>query len=325
MNTLFLKYLIDPKTGEELILESTQTEANNVIEGFLVSKSNRYPIVRGIPRFAGYNDDSNYTKSFGYQWNKWSQIQFDSKNIGKPYQGFSLDMLERITGKYQEDLEEKVIVDFGCGPGRFLENIREKNGIAIGLDMSDAVEAAGEIFKNDPKVLICQGDILHSPIKTASVDGVFSIGVLHHRINAQNGFTEMIRAVIENGWISVSVYSTGGYYDSFIVNVWRKIFKALWPILGHYPPLIYSYVVVYITTAILKIPIIRTLVRPFLAFLPSIILKDIKWSVLNTFDSVTPSNQYGFTMYQVFQWFKSAGLRNIEPSNWAGSSFTAIK
>ena len=325
MRTHFLKYLADPITGEDLTIEITKKTDDDIIEGYLVSKNNRYKIVRGIPRFAGYKDIKNYTDSFSYQWNKWSRIQFDSKNIGKPYQEFSLYMFECITGSKTRDLTNKVIADFGCGPGRFIENIRDKKGIAIGLDLSDAVEAAGEIFKNDPNVLICQADILHSPLKKNSIDETFSIGVLHHTIDPQMGFTEMIKATKPSGHISVSVYSTGGYYDNFIVNIWRKIFKKLWPIFGHYPPLIYSYIVVYISTGLLRIPILRTITRPFLSFIPSLILRDIRWSILNTFDSITPSNQYGFTPYQLFQWFKSANLKNIEPSNWAGSSFTAIK
>jgi ubiquinone/menaquinone biosynthesis C-methylase UbiE/uncharacterized protein YbaR (Trm112 family) len=325
MQRSFLKYIVDPITKEELTIESSLEKNGKIIEGFLISKTNKYPIVRGIPRFAGYNDDSNYTKSFGYQWNKWSQIQFDSKNVGKPYENFSLDMLDRIAGTKDTDFDGKTIVDIGCGPGRFLETIRQKNGIAIGVDLSDAVEAAGEIFKDDPNVLVCQADVLNSPIKNNTIDGIFSIGVLHHTTNAETGFKEMVRVLKPNGWIAISVYSTGGYYDNFIVNIWRKIFKTLWPIFKQYPALIYTYSVVYLTTLIRKIPVIRTLLNPFLYFIPSIILKDLTWSILNTFDSITPSNQYGFTMYQVFKWFKKANLKDIEPSDWAGASVNAKK
>lgn len=316
---------MDPKTGSDLTLEITTEKDGMVIEGFLVSKHNRYPIVRGVPRFAGYNDDANYTKSFGYQWNRWSKIQFDSQNVGKIMEDATLKMWDGITHVTTSDLSGKVVVDYGCGPGRFLETIRRKNGIAIGLDLSDAVEAAAENFAGDENVLVCQADILNSPIKNGAADGVFSIGVLHHTANPQKGFDDMVRAVKQDGWVAVSVYSTGGYYDSFFVNVWRKIFKALWPIFGHYPPLIYSYTTVYVFRPILKIPVLRTLIRPLLSYFPFLNLKDIHWSVLNTFDSVTPSNQVGITMYQAFQWFRKAKLRNIEPSNWAGSSLNAIK
>ena len=325
MHKKFLQYLADPHTGESLSLETTLEKNGDIIEGALVSKHNRYPIVRGVPRFAGYNDDANYTKSFGYQWNRWSKIQFDSHNVGKKMEDATLNMWNKITGVETPDLQGRVVVDFGCGPGRFLETIRRKNGIAIGLDLSDAVEAAAENFAGDENVLVCQGDILHPPFKKDIADGVFSIGVLHHTENPQKGFNAMTPVLKTNGWISVSVYSTGGYYDNFFVNIWRKIFKALWPIFGHYPPLIYSYVTVYTFRPILKIPIVRTLIRPFLSFTPFLNLPDIGWSVLNTFDSVTPSNQVGITPYQTFQWFKKAGLQNIEPSNWAGSSFTATK
>jgi len=325
MRKHFLKYLIDPVTGEDLKLESTQEKNGHVTEGFLVSTSNRYPIVRGIPRFAGFKDDKNYTHSFGYQWNKWSKIQFDSKNIGKPMEGHTLKMWDRITHITAPDLQRSVIVDFGCGSGRLIETIRQKNGIAIGFDLSDAVEAGGEIFSQDENALICQADILHSPIRPSSVDGVFSIGVLHHTKDAKIGFDEMVKCLKSGGWIAVSLYSPGGYYDSFFVNIYRKIFKTLWPIFGHYPPLIYSYTTIYLLRPILRIPILRTLVRPFFSFFPFIDIPDTQWSVLNTFDSVTPSNQYAFSTYQVFQWFKSAGLREIEPSNWAGASINAKK
>lgn len=325
MRTHFLKYLVDPATGEDLKIESTAEKNGDVTEGWLVSKHNRYPIIRGVPRFAGYNDDANYTKSFGYQWNKWSKIQFDSQNVGKPMQGHSEKMWDRITGIKNTDLKGVVIADFGCGPGRFIEVARKKKGIVIGIDYSDAVEAAHDNFADDANVLICQADILHSPLKPGSIDGAFSIGVLHHTANARDGFTEMVSTVRPGGWIAISVYSVGGYYDNFFVTLYRKIFKTLWPIFGHYPPLIYSYATIYLLRPLLKIPILRTLIRPFFSFFPFINLPDIRWSVLDTFDSVTPSNQAGFTPYQVFQWFKSAGLRDIEPSDWAGANFTAIK
>ncbi len=315
MQKHFLKYLVDPKTGEDLTWEGD----------YLVSPSNKYPVVRGIPRFAGYKDDANYTKSFGYQWNKWSKIQFDSMNIGKKMEGYTLMMWDRITHVLDKDLHNKVIVDVGCGSGRYIETIRDKNGIAIGLDLSDAVEAASEIFAKDPNVLICQADVLQSPIRPDSVDGVFSVGVLHHTANPKNGFSEMVKILKPGGWIALSVYGLGGYYDNFFVNVWRKIFKFIWPVFGHFPPLIYSYVVVYLSKLILKIPVIRTLARPFMSFFPFMNIKDIDWSVLNTFDSVTPSNQSGHTMYEAFHWFKNEGLKDIEPSNWWGTSLHAKK
>jgi len=71
MNLSFLKYLVDPKTGENLELLVKKEENGDVLEGELKSPSNTYLIVRGIPRFAGYSDNGGYAESFGFEWNKW--------------------------------------------------------------------------------------------------------------------------------------------------------------------------------------------------------------------------------------------------------------
>ena len=325
MSPAFLAYLCDPKTHEDLVLQPTlQDDSGRIIEGFLVSKSNRYPIVRGVPRFAGYDDSSNYTKSFGYQWNKWSLIQFERDNVGRPMEGHTRRMWERIVGR-TDITPGSVIADYGCGPGRFLDVARSKGATVIGLDLSDAVEAAQEILGNDEHVLICQADILHSPLKPGSMDGTFSIGVLHHTPDARAGFADMVRSTKPGGWIGVSVYGLGGHYDNFITNLWRKLFKLLWPVLGHYPPLIYSYTVVYLTRPLYWSRHLYSLALPILGYIPRIQLRDIRWSVLDTFDSITPSNQYGFSLFQVFQWAQDEKLNNITPSNWAGASINATK
>jgi SAM-dependent methyltransferase/uncharacterized protein YbaR (Trm112 family) len=324
MRASFLPYLQDPATGEALALEVTKEESGDVREGFLVSPSNRYPIVRGVPRFAGYKDDSNYAKSFGYQWNKWSLIQFERDNKGRPMEGHTRRMWERIAGR-TDVAAGSVVADYGCGPGRFVDIARDKGARVIGLDLSDAVEAAGEIFASDPQVLICQADILRSPLKAGSMDGTFSIGVLHHTPDARKGFADMVRATKQGGWVAVSVYTGGGYYGGFITQLYRRFFKALWPILGHYPPLVYSYAVIYLSRPLYWERHIWALASPILGYFPMIQLKDIRWSVLDTFDSVTPSNQNGFSLFEVFGWAREEGLSDIMPSNWGGASFNAKK
>jgi len=42
--------------------------------------------------------------------------------------------------------------------------------------------------------LICQADVFAIADQAGSMDGVFSIGVLHHTTSPQTGFKEMVRA-----------------------------------------------------------------------------------------------------------------------------------
>ena len=320
MHKKFLPYLIDPVTKEALKLEITESRGDKVLTGFLLSSTSRFPIVNGIPRFAGYTTE-NYAESFGYQWNKWSRIQFESDNVGSPMYGHTTNMWEKITG-IKSEIKGQLVLDLGCGPGRFVEVAKEKGAMVIGLDYSMAVEAAAKNFKDDDNVCIIQGDALNLPICDAVVDGVFSIGVLHHTSNPEQGVKETARILKKGGWFGLAVYSKGGYYDFPSVQFWRKIFKFLWPVLKHYPPLAYTYLTVYGLRPLKYMPFLDKVIR---RVLPTVNSPDIRWALLDTFDSVTPSYQSAHEPFEVFQWFKKSGFVNIEPSDWGFTSFHGKK
>jgi len=324
MHISFVEYLIDPKTMEPLELEIAEKDGNFVETGFLKSISNKYPIVRGIPRFVEH-ESKNYSKSFGYEWHKWPRVQFESDNIGKPMEGHTRKMWERITGinGNVSKLDNAIVVDIGCGPGRFIDVARAKGARVIGIDYSDAVEVAETNFKKDPNVCICQADALKLPLKPNSVDGAFSIGVLHHTPNPEQGVNQAYSVLRSGGWFALTVYGKGGYYDFPTVQLWRKLFKALWPVFGHYPPLLYTYFTVYTFRPLaLFVPPLGKAIR---IFFPFVNLSDINWSLLDTFDSVTPSYQSAHESYEVFSWLKKAGFANIEPTDWYFTSYRGIK
>jgi len=160
-------------------------------------------------------------------------------------EGHTLRMWERITSVKSDDLRNSVIADFGCGSGRFVEIVRMKRGKVIGIDISAAVEAGGHNFEGDSNVLICQADLLRPPVKPESVDGAFSIGVLHHTPDPRRGFQEMEKVVKSGGWVAVSAYGKGGYYDSLTVRFYRRFFRVLYPMFRHYPALLYAYFSTY--------------------------------------------------------------------------------
>jgi SAM-dependent methyltransferase len=333
MHLSFLDYLVDPATGEPLRLEITQRCGEFVETGLLKSSDHEYPIVRGIPRFVEYQS-ANYSRSFGYQWRKWPRLQFDSENIGRSMEGRTRKMWEKITGKSDDidDLSDQirlndddmnlngaVIADIGCGPGRFIDVARAKGARVIGVDYSAAVEVAQQNFKHNPQVCICQADALNLPLKPQSLDGAFSIGVLHHTPDPQRGVEQAFRALRNDGWFALSVYGQHGYYDFPAVQFWRKFFKLLWPALRHYPPLVYTYGTVYLFWPVAHfVPPVGRAIR---ALLPFAKLPDFQWSLLDTFDSVTPCYQSAHASYEVFNWLKQAGFTNIEPTNWGFTSF----
>ena len=312
---------MDPKTRAPLTLEVEREENGNVIEGRFVSSTAQYPIVRGIPRFVDHRAPE-YADSFGYQWTRWPSVQFESRNAGKPMEGYTRRMWETITGITDRLSRDQVVLDIGCGPGRFIEVARLKGAKVIGVDYSLAVEAAGSEFNADPDVCICQADALNLPFLTGSLNGAFSIGVLHHTPQPSRGVEEAARVVSPGGWLAIAVYGKGGYYDGRLVNAWRRIFARLWGACGHYPPLFYTYAVVSLRRLLRPLPPVN---RAITAVLPSKELPDFTWSLIDTFDSVTPTYQSAHECHEVFAWLKRAGLRDIEPTRWGPTSFRGVK
>src|SRR5689334_16604816 len=144
-----------------------------IATGILRSQSGRaYPILRGVPRFVGAE---HYASSFGYEWSRWPRVQFEDANVGRPMAGHTTRMWERITGVIGR-LKGQTIIDFGCGPGRFLDVARRRGACAVGIDLSLAVESARRNFIDDPDVLVVRGDLTQPPFQSGVFDGGFTIG-----------------------------------------------------------------------------------------------------------------------------------------------------
>lgn len=323
MHISFADYFVDPVTREPLRLEIERCDGDRVLAGALVSSTARYPIEDGVPRFVPRQP--NYAQSFGWQWKRWPRLQFESENRGKPMENHTRRMWERITGweHHPDRGEGRVIADIGCGPGRFIEIAREKGYRAIGLDYSEVVDVAAENFKHDPDVCIVQGDALKLPFKTGVLDAIYTTGVLHHTPDPRRGVEEIFRAVKSGGWASVNVYGKNSYYDNPKVQAWRRLFNRLWPILGPRPALWYSYFAAYVTLPLQRhVHLIGRLIR---FFLPTCELPDREWTLLDTFDSVTPAYQSSHESYKVYPWLKGVGFADIEPTNWGFCAYRGRK
>lgn len=318
MHIQFLELLADPATGEPLRLEVETAVGDRILSGSLHSAANRYRILRGVPRFVDH-DQPNYAASFGYQWSKWSRVQFESENIGRPMEGHTRSMWERIIGRTAgpASLTGQTILDMGCGSGRFVEVAREAGARVVGVDYSMAADAAAENFAHDADVCICQADVMSLPFRPGVFDGAFSIGVLHHTPTPERGVRQAFCTLREGGWFALSVYPRVGYYNYPNVQLWRRFFNFTWPLLKHYPPLVFAYVAAYFLRPLTRIPGLDALIRvPF----PFVKLPDPRWTVLDTFDSITPSFQSGHDTYEVHQWLKSAGFQDVAASDWGPTS-----
>lgn len=306
------KLLCDPETGEDLELIIEKKIGDEILKGKLVSSSNEYEIINSIPRFI---NKENYSNNFGWQWNKWASVQFEHSNINKPMEGYTTRMFNQITEWEKDNLSEKIVLDMGCGSGRFTDVVLSNGGYVIAVDNSSAIDAAKDNLKeNLDKALFVQADVLNLPIKDNVVDLSFSIGVLHHTPDPLKGINESFRTLKKNGEFALSVYSKNTNYDLTMVHLWRKVFRATWPIFRQYPPLIYSYLFGGLNHYLAKLN--RFLTYPIKIIFPTISLPDLRWSILDTFDSITTSYQSSHTFYEVYSWLKDSGYSESRPGIW---------
>jgi SAM-dependent methyltransferase len=332
MHSRFIQFLQCPHTEQNLILVDGEITAQGFIyEGILktedVSKS--YYIKNGLPVFV---PEDGYASSFGTEWKTWPKVQFESENIGKPMEGYTKRMLENIT-QYPANLQEKIIVEFGCGSGRFIEVLRNKHAIVAGIEITQAAEVANEIFKNDPNVLIVKADLLKPPFKNKTFTDAYTIGVLHHTPTPQQGINEMKRVVKEGGTITCRVYSKGGFYGYTSVLIFRFIYKILNKFfsINTTNSLYFAYAkfsakhLYSVFNVLRKIPLLGKAIAQIMEkfFLVSVNLPDYNWRVLDIFDATTPTHATTHTPAQVKSWFENAGLLNIINTKGA-NTFKAI-
>jgi len=83
------------------------------------------------------------------------------------------------TGFTPEELRGKLVLDVGCGMGRFAEVATCWGARVLGVDLSAAGEVAARNLL-DREFVALQADVFSLPFAPGTFDQIYSIGVLHH-------------------------------------------------------------------------------------------------------------------------------------------------
>lgn len=313
MKTDLLPLLCCPSCREDLTLTTTSGDATFVTEGKLTCHSCAvsYAITRGVPRFV---QSDGYVGSFSYEWNKWNRVQLDIANGGRE----SEDTFAEKTGFSPSDIAGKIVLDVGCGAGRFLD-VASRWGAArmIGIDFSFAVEASQKNVGDRPNCDVIQADVFHLPFKDEVFDVIFSLGVLHHTRDTEEAFLSLPRHLKANGEIAVWLY----YYTDKVYNAasdfWRWTFR-------HMPNGVtyaFCWTLVALFSDLFRLPFMQK--QPWSHFrriLPVNTHNEWSWRVLDTFDWISPRYQdKDCSPERVIGWCNSANLRNVEILNFPTS------
>jgi SAM-dependent methyltransferase len=253
--------------------------------------------VRGVPRFV---EQDAYTQSFSYEWQRFSRTQLDSHT----HRADTRDRLQASLNFPLEQLRGKLVLDAGCGMGRFAEIVHNYGGQYVGLDYSFAIDAARANVGQLPGVHLVQANLFQLPFADNTFDLVMSLGVLHHTPDPRRAFGSLPRVLKPGGSLSVTVYDAGNKVYVMNSRFWRRFStrlprRALHLISYAAAPLYYLW----------TLPGLGWLFR-LMAFIS--LERDWRWRVLDTFDWYSPRYQSWHTHHEVFGWFKENGFQNIE-------------
>ncbi|NOY81867.1 MAG: methyltransferase domain-containing protein [Kiritimatiellaeota bacterium] len=325
MRSELLAYLACPDCESALTCKTDKAESDEIISGVLrcTECGQEFPVVRGIPRFVtsvrplqGRNADT--AKAFGWEWQEFHELHDLAT-----YRAQFLDWVHPLQPEF---IRGKVILDAGCGMGRFSLVCHELGAaMVLAVDAGEAVEAARENARDFPRVHVIQGDINRLPLKRgdqARIDFIFSIGVLHHLDDPKAGFTALTRHLRADGSIFCWVY--GRENNGWIVNLVNPVRRVL---TSHLPRRV-LYALSWVLTLGLH-PAARLIYRP-VARNPR--LNSLR-RVLFYFDYLAWLGQFGFrhTHHVVFdhlvapvafyifreeleKWFSDAGLELVRMS-----------
>lgn len=163
-----------------------------------------FPIIENIPRFV---DTNSYATSFGLQWNEFRTTQLDSYTSVP----ISRNRLSRIMGDSLDNiLRGKIVLEAGCGAGRFTEILLASGAHVFAVDLSNAVEANYKNCNNYSDYFVCQADILKLPVKPEQFDIVICVGVIQHTPNPEQTMTALC-AQVKPGGLFVMDHYTYGY------------------------------------------------------------------------------------------------------------------
>ena len=308
---------ICPKCKEPLAIPLNQSEMQ---DGVITSScGEEYQILDNIPRFVPIE---NYATSFGLQWNTHARTQLDS------FTGRTLSR-DRFftTTQWPERMDGELILEGGCGAGRFTEVVAQTGARVFSFDLSRSVEGNYESNKRFENVTIFQANIFHIPMTEASFDRVFCFGTVQFTPDPKRAFMSLVSMLKPGGKIVIDAYGGGN----------RKIpwntTHFIRPITKRMPPkTLYTMVEKSVPYLLPFKRRLRTLGKPgrFLSYYVPVVddrekfgLEDeqsIEWSILNTYDTLAPHYINTQTVESVRAWFEEAGLEDI----WVGKGANGV-
>ena len=161
-----------------------------------------------IDKYSNNKSTEYQSKTYSYWWNEsHKDLKYD-KNATKKilFSTLSLNI---------DDFNNKIVLDAGCGNGRFSDLVSESNLKQLVIaDVSDGIFAAKKKIQNKSlNLLAIKGDLNEIPFKREAFDIIYSWGVIHHTPHPKFTFNNISKFCKVNGKFGIYVYKQNPDYS----------------------------------------------------------------------------------------------------------------
>ena len=322
MRLALLPLLACPVCGGDLRFAEVETHPrldDDVREGSLSCAACRraYPIRAGIPRLRPPEDvpaDAEKTReSFGWEW-----LRYPGSRPGDEAVFLEETMIPR------EAFAGKLVLDAGCGMGRYSAVACSLGAEVVAADMSDSLIRVAEKAASDPKLHPVECDLLKPPFKKGVFDLAYSQGVLHHTADTRRAFAAVAALVKPGGLLSVWLYGKAGRYADFATNPvrpgreWivrhRRLAWAVVLVRHGLSDLVRAFTTRLPVRAVYALcyPLTVLGAVPGLKYLTFSVDPDFQARLIENFDWVSPPYQWHHTKEELVRWFGEAGFAALK-------------
>jgi SAM-dependent methyltransferase len=336
MKASLVSLLACPDCHASLRLETTESNGEEILAGAFecAACGKRFGITGGVPRFA---PKDTYVSTFSFEWKRWRRTQFDTAA-----RSTSASTFHASTGRRPEQLAGKIVLDAGCGAGRYMDLVARAGAEVVGVDLSLAIEVARENLRAFPNSHFLQADLLRLPFRPGVFDFVYSIGVLHHTSDTHAALSGLAQVTRDGGEVAIWVYPRQRLTEAFryfparvnevlaedvsfrIPAGYAGLVRRLAPALDWIMetsssleravttrlPVSWLYALCHAAIPLYylyRIPIFY----PFRLVSKIAMDPDPEWRVLDTFDWYSPKYHWNHTYPEVLSWFEEEGFENI--------------
>ena len=261
-----------------------------------------------------YDNDDKYTENFSKQWRDFSLTQVDSFNKTK----ISEDYLNELMFNKTENLNNKKVLEIGCGSGRFTEHIIKKSKLCVAVDLSKSIFY--NVAKNNKNLILIKSDFLNLEV-IEKFDIVICRGVLQHTPIPNNSILKLFDFVKNDGLVYFDYYKKpklGILHPKYFF--WRPILRSIFS---------YNEFKVFLEKNISKIILFKNLLRKITfnsnfisdAIFPIWDFRERKyniskelfenWTILDTLDGIFAKYDYPKSNIEIIDLLKKNNIKII--------------